>query len=139
MIEQGKKVTIEYSLYDSENNLLDSSKGLGPLTFVMGAKQVLPALEVALAGLKAGDATRVELAAKDAYGPVFDTAYKEVPVSDLPEDCRSAGTVMGIPGDDGAVHQVKVQEINGDKAILDFNHPLAGQDIVFDILIIDCE
>jgi FKBP-type peptidyl-prolyl cis-trans isomerase 2 len=139
MIENGKLVTLEYSLYSEEGELLDSSQGLGPLSFVCGTEQLLPALECALIGLNVGESKQVALAAKDAFGPIKPSAFREIELKDLPDDCRLEGTVFGINDDNGEVHQVKVHQIKGDKAVLDFNHPLAGKNIKFDIHVISVE
>ncbi len=136
MIEAGKLVTLEYTLYSDEGVELDSSKGLGPLSFVIGDQQILPALEEALLGLEAGESKKVFLEAKEAYGPVYPSAFREIALQDLPEDCRQEGVVFGITDEEGQTRQVRVQQLREDKAILDFNHPLAGKNLRFEILII---
>lgn len=138
-IEFGKKVTLQYTLLDSNGNELDSSYRLGPLTFVCGQKQILPALEIALTGMKPGDAKKIKLAAKDAYGTVQQSAFKNVDLALLPEDSREPNTILGFFDEQGQPQQVKVHAIQGDQAILDFNHPLADMDIVFDVLVVDVE
>ncbi len=137
MIKHGDLVTLEYTLYSEDGQELDSSKGLGPLSFVIGDEQVLPALEDALIGLKVGDARQVALTADQAYGPVYPSAFREIDLNDLPEDCHQEGSIMGIADQDGQTRQVRVQQIRDDRAILDFNHPLAGKNLRFEILIID--
>ena len=140
MIKQGDLVTIEYTLYSDENIELDSSKGLGPLSFVIGQEQILPALETALLGLTPGENKTVLLTPEDAYGPVYASAYRSVDLNDLPEDCREEGVIFGITDKDGQTRQVKVHQIKNDQATLDFNHPLAGKNLRFEILVIavDC-
>ncbi|HYF97622.1 MAG TPA: FKBP-type peptidyl-prolyl cis-trans isomerase [Coxiellaceae bacterium] len=137
MIKQGDLVTLEYTLYSDEGTELDSSKGLGPLSFTIGGEQILPALEQALLGLNIGDTKEVCLTAADAYGPVYPSAFREIALSDLPEDCREEGIIIGIPDQDGQTRQVRIHQIKNDKAVLDFNHPLAGKNLRFEILIID--
>lgn len=139
MIKVGDLVTLEYTLYSEEGAELDSSKGLAPLSFVMGDKQILPALENALLGLQAGESKSIELKSADAFGPVYASAYREVDLQDLPEDCRQEGVIFGITDDDGQTRQVRVHQIKDDKAILDFNHPLAGKNLRFEILVIAIE
>ena len=138
-IEIGKKVTVQYTLFDANGQELDSSYRLGPLTFVCGQKQVLPALEIALAGMKPGDSKKIKLAAKDAYGTVQASAFKNVDLALLPEDSRQPNAILGFFDEQGQSQQVKVHEIKGDQAVLDFNHPLADMDLVFDVLIVDVE
>jgi FKBP-type peptidyl-prolyl cis-trans isomerase 2 len=136
MIKHGDLVTLEYTLYSEEGDELDSSKGLGPLSFVIGNEQILPALEAALLNLKPGDSKEVLLSAAEAYGPVYASAFREIPFDELPEDCRKEGAIMGIMDQDEQTRQVRVHQIKNDKVILDFNHPLAGKNLRFEILII---
>ena len=139
MIKQGQKVTLEYSIFDNENKLLDSSRGLGPLNITLGDKQIWPALEAAIAQMTKGETQKVEVASADAFGAVVETAFKEVELSMLPEDSREPNAILGFTDEKGEQHQVKVHAINGDKATLDFNHPLAGQDVIFELHVIDVE
>ncbi len=139
MIEIGKLVTIEYNLYSDGGELLDTSEGLGPLSFTCGEQQIVPALEQALIGLNSGDNIEVNLEAKDAYGEVYASAFREIDASDLPEDMRIEGAIFGIDDEQGQTRQVRVHLIKGAKAVLDFNHPLAGQNLKFEISIISIE
>lgn len=139
MIKAGNLVTLEYTLYSDEGVELDSSKGLGPLSFVIGEEQILPALEKALLDLNSGDSKEVYLDAIDAYGPIYASAFRDINLSDLPEDCRQENIIFGITDEEGQTRQVRVHQIKNDKAVLDFNHPLAGKNLRFEILIISVD
>lgn len=138
MIKNDSKVTFEYTLYDLAGNELDSSRGLGPPTVTLGQNQLMPALEQAMQGLKPGEKKQVELTPDQAFGPVVETAFREVPLDQLPEDSRQAGAVLGFETDEGT-KQVYVSSVEGERAVLDFNHPLAGKDVVFEVYIIDVD
>jgi len=69
-IQNGSTVTLEYTLTDDAGKVLDSNKGQDPLTYTQGQEEILPALESALTGMRAGDQKQVTLAPKDGYGDV---------------------------------------------------------------------
>lgn len=86
MIQHGKKVSLEYTVFLEDGTQIDTNIGEDPLVFVLGSNQVFPALEQALLGLKIGDTKRVVLKAEEAYGPVVPDAFRE---ADRPERRRS--------------------------------------------------
>jgi FKBP-type peptidyl-prolyl cis-trans isomerase 2 len=136
MIRSGKKVSLEYTVFLADGTQIDSNVGEDPLVFVLGSNQVFPALEQALMGLKVGDTKQVTLKPEDAYGPVVPDAYKEVDLDAVPEPYRYAGAVLGIQDPAGGVYPIRVHAIKDQKIVLDFNHPLAGHALRFDIKVI---
>ena len=80
VIESGTTVEITYTLKDEAGEVLDSSEGQAPLRYVHGRREIVPGLERALDGLRAGDERQVTVAAADAYGPVDPAAVAEVPM-----------------------------------------------------------
>jgi FKBP-type peptidyl-prolyl cis-trans isomerase 2 len=105
--------------------------------FVHGSHQVFPALELALEGLATGATKQITLQAEDAYGPVVPDAYKEVDTETIPEPYRYQGAVLGVQDPSGGVYPIRVHEVKTDKIVLDFNHPLAGKELRFDVKVID--
>ena len=138
-IEDGSSVGIEYTLTLEDGTAVDSNVGGNPLTFTQGTGEILPALEEALLGAKIGDTKKVQLTAENGYGAVNPAAFQEVPLDKLPEDARVAGTMLMAGGPDGQEHPVRVHEVNEETAVLDFNHPLAGKTLNFDIKILSIE
>ena len=135
MIKSGKKVSMEYTVFLADGTQIDSNVGEEPLIFVHGMHQVFPALEDAIIGLKAGDTKQVLLQAEQAYGPVVPEAYREVDLETVPAPYRYAGAVLGVQDPSGGVYPIRVHEVRQDKIVLDFNHPLAGQALRFDVRI----
>jgi len=136
VIETGSAVEIEYTLKLEDGTTVDSNVGGTPLTFTQGSGEILPALEEALLGARVGDSKEIQLTAENAYGPVNPAAFQEVQLDKLPEEARVAGTMLMAGGPDGQQHPVRVHEVKEETAILDFNHPLAGQALTFDIKIL---
>jgi FKBP-type peptidyl-prolyl cis-trans isomerase 2 len=106
------------------------------LIYTQGSDQILVALEAELEGLTAGDQKTVDLDAVNGYGEVNAEAFQEVPLGQLPEDARVVGAMLQAQGFPGPL---RVTEIKEDVAVLDFNHPLAGKDLSFDITIVAVE
>jgi FKBP-type peptidyl-prolyl cis-trans isomerase 2 len=137
MIQHGKKVSLEYTVFLADGTQIDTNIGDDPLVFVLGQNQVFPALEQELLGLKVGDTKKISLRAEQAYGPVVAEAFREVDLEAVPEQYRFAGAVLGIQDPSGGVYPIRVHEVRQDKVVLDFNHPLAGQELRFDVKVIE--
>ena len=137
MISDGKKVSVEYTVFLDDGTQIDSNVGDELLVFVLGAHQVFPALEEALIGLKPGDQKQVQLAPDQAYGPIVPEAFKEVDLEAVPASFRYVGAVLGVQDPAGGIFPIRVHQINDDKAVLDFNHPLAGRALRFDVKVIE--
>lgn len=136
MIEAGKTVGFEYTLKLDDGSVVQSNKDAEPLTYVHGENQLLPALERQLEGLGVNDEKEVKLAAEDAYGDVRDEAFREVPAEQIPEPARRIGAQLSAQGYDGPI---RVHDIKDETVVLDFNHPLAGKDLTFDIRVVSIE
>ncbi len=136
MIEAGKTVAFEYTLRLDDGSVVQSNKDAEPLTYVHGESQLLPALERELEGLDVNDRKEIKLAAADAYGEVRDEAFREVPTDQIPESARRVGAQLSAQGYDGPI---RVHEVRDETIVLDFNHPLAGQDLTFDIRVVSIE
>ncbi|MGB7979000.1 MAG: FKBP-type peptidyl-prolyl cis-trans isomerase [Chlamydiales bacterium] len=139
MIKSGKKVSLEYTVFLTDGTQIDSNVGEDPLVFVLGSHQVFPALEEALLGLKIGDTKQVVLNPEEAYGPVVPDAYREVDIDTVPAPYRYTGAVLGVQDPAGGVYPIRVHEIKEEKVVLDFNHPLAGHALRFDVKVMDVD
>ena len=96
-------------------------------------------LDKELTGMSVGDVKQVTVDPEEGYGPVDPAAFTEVPLSELPEDAREPGTELMSRDPSGRTQRLRVHNVEGDKATLDFNHPLAGKTLIFDIKIIDVQ
>lgn len=139
VIENGSSVSIEYTLKLDDGTTVDSNVGQDPLTYTQGSSEILPALEEALLGHKVGDSKEVKLTAEQGYGPVNPDAYQEVQMDMVPEDARTVGTMLVASAPDGQQQPIRVHEVREETIVLDFNHPLAGQALNFDITVLAIE
>ena len=133
VIAKGKKVDIEYTLTLDDGSTVQTNAGGKPLSFVAGEGQLVPGLESALKGKAVNDRVKVRLKPEQAYGNLDPALKQEVPLDKIPEDARKVGTLLSAQGFDGPI---RVAEVRPDVVVLDFNHPLAGKALTFDVLVL---
>lgn len=138
-IENGSTVHLEYTLKDEAGTVLDSNKGRPPLTYTQGQGRIIPGLERALNGMHSGEEKQITVRPEDGYGPVDPTAIAEVPKETLPADALTVGTQLLARGRSGQTMVVRVKEIKDATVIIDFNHPLAGKTLYFDVKVLTVE
>lgn len=136
MIEDGRTVSIEYTLTLEDGTRADSNVGEEPLRFEQGRQQILPALERELEGMEVGEQKEVTLPPEQAYGPVNPDAFQEVEADRVPEEARHEGARLVAQDPTGKQHLIRVHERKGESLVLDLNHPLAGETLRFDVKIL---
>ena len=137
VIADGKTVTFHYAL-TVDGKTADSSEGKDPLEYVHGQHMIVEGLESQLAGLKAGDEKNVVVPAADGYGLEDPNLFIEVPRENLGADIEPAvGMILQMPTETGQPIPGVVTEVKEKSIIVNFNHPLAGKDLTFNIKIVD--
>jgi len=139
IIEQNKVVLVHYTLTEgaAEGQLVESTDGGAPLSFIFGVGMMIPAFEANLAGLQKGDAFAFGIPAADAYGVYDDTALVEVPKGifehegKIPDGLLEIGNVLPLQDQEGNRMQGMVAHVDLETVKLDFNHPMAGVDLFF--------
>jgi FKBP-type peptidyl-prolyl cis-trans isomerase SlyD len=137
VVEEGSQVGIEYTLTLEDGTQVDTNVGGDALRFEQGSGQIIPGLDKELLGMAVGDSKHVTVQPEEGYGPVNPEAYAEVPVSELPEGAREVGTPLTTRAEQGRTRRLTVHKIEGETATLDFNHPLAGKTLVFDVKVLE--
>ena len=128
-IQPNTYVTIDYELRGDDDELLDASEEQDgePIRYVHGYGMLVPGLEAALTGLRAGDAREIVVPAEGAYGEYDESLVLEIARSDLPDPAGvQVGDEFTAEAPDGLEMAVSVQSIEGDSVFVDANHPLAG-------------
>ena len=135
-VSKGKVISLEYTLKLEGNQVVDTNVGKDPLTYTQGTNQIVPGIESALEGMTVGQAKHVVVAPSDGYGDRNPNAFHEVPKEKVPKDIL-VGTQLR--GKDTAGRDVRpiVTEIKDDTVLLDFNHPLAGKTLFFDLKVVN--
>ena len=139
MIQHGQKVSLEYTVFLNDGTQVDSNVGEVPLVFVLGMNQVFLALEQALLGLEIGESKRIVLKPEEAYGTIEKDAYREVDLETIPSEYRKEGAVLGLQDPEGGVYPIRVHQIKDQRIVLDFNHPLAGKSLCFDVKVVSID
>jgi len=130
----GDTVKIAYTGKLNDGTVFDSSEGRDPLEFVIGENTIIPTLEASVIGMSIGDKATVEVTAENAYGPHQPDAIQTVERSMIPAEVELAiGAQLQATAPDGQVLVLTVAAIEETTVTLDGNHPLAGQDLTFDI------
>ena len=139
VVKDGMSVSFDYALKDTDGKLLETTKGKSPLRYTHGQKEMIPGLEKQLAGMKVGDEKTVRVKPEEAYGPVNKDSFHEVPKEKIPPDGLKVGAVLATKAPNGQVIPVRVAEIKDKTVVMDFNHPMAGKTLVFDVKIVDIQ
>jgi FKBP-type peptidyl-prolyl cis-trans isomerase SlyD len=135
-IADGMVVGLDYTLRLDDGEVIDTSTGEEPLELLQGQGQIIHGLEQALYGMAIGDAKRVVVTPSDGYGADDPDAYDLVPPSTFPDDLElTLGMRLRMRDESGQVLTAYVAEIRPDGILLDFNHPLAGETLHFDVKI----
>ena len=133
-IEANQIVSIEYEVRDGDK-VVDSNMGGAPLVFMFGKGQIIPGLEKGIENMAIGDKADVLVKPADAYGELNPDAKQEVPKDQFTGIDLEVGMTLFGQGEDGGTVQVIVAEIGEETVIIDFNHPLAGKELMFTVAI----
>jgi peptidylprolyl isomerase len=136
-VKVGDTVQFHYTGTLRDGTTFDSSRGREPLRVQVGSGQIIPGLDGALPGMVEGETRTVTVPPDQAYGAVVPQARQGVPRGDFPDHIPlEPGTRLEVQGPDGQAMQVVVAEVSDEVVVLDANHPLAGQDLTFEIEIV---
>lgn len=136
VVEPGRVVALEYTVTRVDGEVVQSNVGREPFRFVVGEGRILPALEAELEGLGVSDRRLIRLSPARAYGVIDAGRLREVPIGEIPPQARQPGAELTAEGYAGPVF---VEEVRADTVLLNFNHPLAGQSLTFDIRVLSIE
>lgn len=130
-------VSLAYKL-TVEGEVLDEAADSDAIQFLQGRKNIIPGLESQLAGMKVGDSKRVVVNAEQGYGPIDKNAVEDIALSEFPEGVKpEIGMELEIKDQEGNEMWGRVLSLQGDTVTMDFNHPLAGKELHFDVKVVD--
>lgn len=138
-IGPGSVVTMNFKLtFKEDGTVADATLPGEPMTFTMGDGSLIYGLEMAITGLKTGDHHRVELDPLNGFGFSDPENIHQMPRSEFADDLPvDPGTVISFSTPSGDEIPGTIREVNEDMVTVDFNHPLAGHDVIFDVEIVD--
>ena len=138
MITKGNTVEVHYTGKFVDGEVFDSSEGNDPLQFEVGSGQIIPGFENAIIGKQIGEKVTVKISPEEAYGPIREDLVVEVPADKMPGQVE-VGQLLQADSGDGQMVQVIVREVKEDVIVIDGNHPLAGQELIFDIEVVSIQ
>jgi FKBP-type peptidyl-prolyl cis-trans isomerase 2 len=137
----GDQITLIYDGKLTTGEVFESSAETGPISFVLGSGRVMPAFEEAIVGMQAGETKIIKIKPENAYGLHSPELVHVVSRAAVNPDCElSPGMVVGLNMEvEGRMEKVPatITAIENDKVTVDFNHPLAGQELLYKITLQD--
>lgn len=135
---KGKTVRVHYTGKLKDGTVFDSSENREPLEFVVGGGNIIKGFDEAVQGMETGTNKNVVIPSEDAYGAKREDMVVDIPIDQVPADINpKVGMDLSIQNQEGQPMQVKVVGVDAEKITLDANHVLAGEDLVFDIQLLE--
>ncbi len=136
MIEAGKTVKVHYKGTLNDGSTFDSSEGLDPIEFVVGEGSVIPGFEKAITAMEIEETKIITIESAEAYGETRDEMVGQIPRANLPEDMEpEVGLMLQMNSPEGSI-PVRIIAVEEETVTLDANHPLAGQDLTFELTLV---
>jgi len=135
-VKNGDTVRVHYRGTLADGTMFDESAGRDPLAFTVGLGQVIPGFEAAVVGLESGESVNVTIEPQDAYGPHHAELRHAVTMDDFATEPFVGGEI-NLVSPEGDEMPGRIVEIDGENVTLDFNHPLAGEVLVFEITLVE--
>jgi len=133
-VKAGDTVKVHYHGRLTDGTTFDSSEGREPLEFKVGSGQVIKGFDDGVTGMEVGEKKTINIPVEEAYGPKNEEMVVNFPRANFPEDLNpEVGMQLNMTNGSGQVIPVVIVEVGEEEVILDANHPLAGQDLVFDL------
>jgi FKBP-type peptidyl-prolyl cis-trans isomerase 2 len=137
-VKKGDTVKVHYHGKLTDGTTFDSSEGREPLEFEVGGGMVIPGFDTGITGMGVGEKKTITIPADEAYGPKQEEMIMEFPRERFPADMvPEAGMQLNMSNGSGQNFPVVIVEVKDDVVILDANHPLAGEDLTFDLELVD--
>ncbi|HET8721633.1 MAG TPA: peptidylprolyl isomerase [Nitrospira sp.] len=135
-VSNGKVISLEYTLTLEDGEVVDTNVGGDPLTYTQGANQIIRGVESAVEGMEVGQAKKAVVPPTEAYGETDPNSFAEVPKDKLPNEIQVGTQLHGTDASGREIRPI-VSAIKDDTVLLDFNHPLAGKTLYFDLKVVN--
>ena len=134
----GDTVTIDYVLKRGDGEVVGTTEQTGAQQVTLGQNQIFPQIEEALTGMAVGDSKSVDIASDKAFGPRSEELVIDIPRANLPpEPAPQPGMALNAQSPDGQPMTLYILEVSDEAIKADGNHPLAGEDVTFDVTLRD--
>lgn len=139
-IQPGSRVTLHYELRLADETVVDSTRAGEPATFLIGSGELIELLEQRILGLKSGERRHFEISAAESQTVVSAEAVQTLARTDFPAELElETGQVFGFATPSGDEVPGLIVSVSDSEVIVDFSHPLAGRDLIFDVEVLAIE
>jgi peptidylprolyl isomerase len=137
-VKEGDTVKVHYHGKLTDGSTFDSSEGREPLEFEVGSGSVIAGFDRGITGMEVGEKKTINIPFGEAYGEKQDDLLMEFPLDRFPADMRpETGMQLNMSNGGGQNFPVIIREVKEETVVLDANHPLAGEDLVFDLELVE--
>lgn len=137
-VKSGDKVRVHYHGKLTNGDTFDSSNGREPLEFEVGSGMVIKGFDAGVTGMKAGEKKTINIPVEEAYGPLNPDMMIEYPKAQFPKEMEmEIGMPLMMSNAAGEQFEVKINEIKEEVIVLNANHPLAGEELIFDLELVE--
>ena len=135
----GKTVKVHYiGKFDDNVEFDNSYSRQSPITFTLGQGQIITGFEKAVIGMSPGDKKTVSILPEEAYGELKQNLFQSFERNNFPEDFEpTPGELISVPAQDGKTYPAFIEEVSDELVTLNFNHPMAGKKLNFDIELVE--
>lgn len=137
-VKENDTVKVHYTGKLTNGQVFDSSLEREPLQVTLGQKSLIPGFENGLINMELNEKKTVVIPVEEAYGEIQKELFQKVPLSELPEEIKpEVGMGLMAKNPDGTERQLRITDVRKDAIIIDANHPLAGEELTFELEVIE--
>ncbi|RZS93796.1 FKBP-type peptidyl-prolyl cis-trans isomerase [Aquimarina brevivitae] len=137
-VKQNDTIEVHYTGKLKDGQVFDSSLEREPLKVTLGQGMLIPGFENGIIGMEVNEKKTIDIPKAEAYGDVRKELFHTIKKEELPQEIKpEVGMGLVARNEDGSERQLRVSEVQEDAIVVDANHPLAGQDLVFELELID--
>ncbi|MCE2613532.1 peptidylprolyl isomerase [Flavobacteriaceae bacterium D16] len=137
-VKANDTIQVHYTGKLTNGEVFDSTEARGPLKVTLGEGSLIPGFENGLVDMAINEKKTITIPKEEAYGEVREDLFQAIKNEELPETIKpEVGMGLVAQGQDGTERQLRVAEVNDDHIVVDANHPLAGQDLIFELEVVE--
>ena len=137
-VKENDTVRVHYTGKLTSGEVFDSSLEREPLEVALGQGSLIPGFEKGLLDMEVSEKKTINIPMTEAYGEVQKELFQEIGKEQLPAEIKpEVGMGLVARGEDGSERQLRIADVKDDSIIVDANHPLAGQDLVFELELVE--